>query len=58
MSRGGFAVLMDVFGNKIDFSSMPKGLKTPKMLNCERLSVRRSRLCIGQAKKRAIHVLS
>ena len=55
----GFAVLMDVFGNKIDFSSMPKGSKTPKLSNCKRISARSSCLCISQIRKeRAIHVLS
>ena len=42
----GFTVLMDIDGNRADFSSVPKGFKAPKMLNCERLSARRSRLCI------------
>lgn len=44
----GFAVLMDIFNNKIDFSFMPKGYKTPKLLNCERMSSRKSCLCISQ----------
>ena len=41
----GFAILMDIFGNKVDFGTMPKGLKTPKILNFERLSARKSCLC-------------
>lgn len=44
----GFAILMNVFGEKIDFSSMPKGWKTPKLYNCKRISVRSSVLCISQ----------
>ena len=44
----GFAFLMDIFNNKIDFSSMPKGRKTPKLSNLERISARRSCLCISQ----------
>lgn len=44
----GYAVLMDIFNNKIDFSHMPKGYKTPKLSNCERISTRRSCLCICQ----------
>lgn len=36
----GYAILMDIEGNKIDFSSMPKGYKTPKMANLKRLSAR------------------
>ena len=55
----GFATLMDIFGNKIDFSDMPKGSKTPKLSNCKRISARSSCLCISQIRKeRAIHVLS
>ena len=44
----GFAILMDIFNNKIDFSYMPKGYKTPKLSNCKRISGRRSCLCIYQ----------
>lgn len=44
----GFAILMDIFNNKIDFSHMPKGYKTPKLSNCSRISSRRSCLCISQ----------
>ena len=44
----GFAILMDIFNNKIDFSYMPKGYKTPKLSNLERISARRSCLCISQ----------
>ena len=55
----GFATLMDILGNTIDFSYMPKGMKTPKLANCRRISARKSCLCISQVKKeRAIHVLS
>lgn len=46
--NSGFAVLMDIFNNKIDFSYMPKGYKTPKLSNCERVSTRSSCLCISQ----------
>ncbi|MCR5638535.1 MAG: HNH endonuclease, partial [Lachnospiraceae bacterium] len=38
----GYAVLMDIEGNKIDFSSMPKGMKTPKLRNCIRVTARDS----------------
>lgn len=38
----GYAVLMDIEGNKIDFSYMPKGYKTPKLKNCKRISSRHS----------------
>ena len=45
MSKGGYCILMDILGNKVDFSQMPIGLKLPKLLNCGRLSSRRSFLC-------------
>ena len=38
----GFAILMDIFNNKIDFSYMAKGFKTPKLINLKRLNARRS----------------
>ena len=44
----GFAILMDIFNNKVDFGFMPKGYKTPKLSNLERISTRRSCLCICQ----------
>ena len=47
MSRG-FAGLMNIFGDEIDFGYMPRGLKTPKMLSFERLSARKSCLCINK----------
>ena len=38
----GYAVLMDIDGNKVDFSTMPKCYKTPKMANLIRLEARSS----------------
>jgi len=38
----GYAVLMDIYGNKADFSHMPKGFKTPKLSNCKRIKARTS----------------
>ena len=38
----GYAILMDIEGNKIDFSYMPEGAKTPKLSNCTRISARNS----------------
>lgn len=29
-------------GNKVDFSDMPRGLKTPKLSNCKRISARKT----------------
>lgn len=36
----GYVVLMDIDGNKIDFSAMPKGYKTPKIVKLKRLAAR------------------
>lgn len=38
----GYAILMDIFGNKIDFSNAPNGMKTPKLNNLKRVGVRKS----------------
>ena len=38
----GYVILMDIEGNKVDFSSMPKGWKTPKLSNCKRISARKT----------------
>lgn len=32
----GYAILMDIDGNKIDFSTMPRGYKILKLSNCKR----------------------
>lgn len=40
----GYAILMDIDGNKIDFSTMPKGYKTPKLSNCKRIASRKTTL--------------
>ena len=45
----GYAILMDINGNKIDFSSMPKGYKTPKLSNCKRMASRKTTLCMQEA---------
>lgn len=45
----GYAILMDIYGNKIDFSSMPKGYKTPKLSNCICVANRKTTLCIQVA---------
>lgn len=41
----GTCELEDIYGNKIDFSYMPMGLKTPKLVNCERIGARKTTLC-------------
>ena len=62
MSKYGYCLFTDIFGNKIDFSymsKMSKSTKTPKLSNCKRISARSSCLCISQIRKeKAIHVLS
>ncbi len=40
----GYAILMDIEGKKIDFSSMPEGYKTPKLNNCMRIAARTSQI--------------
>lgn len=45
----GYAILMDIFGNKADFSKMSKGFKTPKLTNCKRLEARKSWMITTEA---------
>lgn len=45
----GYAILMDIFGDKADFSKMPKGYKTPKLANCKRLEARKSWMITTEA---------
>lgn len=40
----GYAVLMDIYSNKADFSHLCKGYKTPKLCLCKRISARRSQI--------------
>ena len=40
----GYAILMDIDGNKINFSAMPRGFKTPKLCNCKRVTARTSQM--------------
>ena len=55
----GLAVLMNMFGEKVDFSDMSKGFKTPKLSNCKRISARRSCLYIRKIERsRVIHTLN
>lgn len=44
----GLSVLMNIFNKKIDFSYLPRGWRTPKLSNLERISARSSCLCISQ----------
>lgn len=45
-SKGGYADLMDIENNIIDFSFMPRGWKTPKMKNMIRVEARKSLIII------------
>lgn len=40
----GYAVLMDIYGKKVDFSHLGKSNRTPKLTLCKRISSRRNRL--------------
>lgn len=42
----GYAILMDIDGNKIDFKNAPKGMKTPKLANFKRVNARKSWIMI------------
>ena len=44
----GYCILMDIHGNKIDFSNQPKGFKTPKFENLKRIGERTSCLVIAE----------
>ena len=44
----GYTMLINIFGDKIDFNYMPRGYKTPKLFNCKKVSARCSCLCISQ----------
>lgn len=47
----GYTILMNIEGNNVDFSNLPKGYKTPKLSLCKRISARRSQLiCITKIK--------
>lgn len=46
VNRKGYAILKDIEGNKIDFSYMGKGMKTPKLCNIKRISARKTQLVI------------
>ena len=50
MSAGtGTVILMNIDGTKIDFSYLPRGFKTPKMINLKRIQARSSTLCIRES---------
>lgn len=40
----GYAILMNINGEKTDFSYLPRGFKTPKLSNCKRVTARTSQM--------------
>jgi len=44
----GYAILMDIEGNKIVFKNAPKGMKTAKLSNCIRIQARKSWIMIQE----------
>lgn len=40
----GYAVLMGINGEKVDFNHCPRGFKTPKLSNCKRITARTSQM--------------
>ena len=47
----GYARLIDIFGDEVDFSYMPRGNRIPKLSNCKRILARRSCLCIRKMER-------
>lgn len=45
----GYAILMNINGEKADFSHFPKGFKTPKLSNCKRITARTSQMVQAEA---------
>ena len=51
----GYAVLMNIDGDKIDFSDAPRGMKTPKMSKMQRISARKSWIICEQNRANSSH---
>lgn len=49
----GYAILMDIDGDKVDFSQMPKGKKTPKLSNMKRIQARSTWMVTEEAVTRS-----
>ena len=50
----GYAFLMNIYGDKADFSSMPRGLKTPKMIDMKRLAARKTWMITTNALRKVV----
>ena len=51
----GYAILMGIDGEKIDFSNAPRGMKTPKISNMQRINARKSWIICEQNRANSSH---
>lgn len=51
----GYAILMDIDGEKIDFSNASRGMKTPKISNMQRINARKSWIICEQNRANSSH---
>ena len=51
----GYAVLMNIDGDKIDFSDAPRGMKIPKISNMQRINARKSWIICEQNRANSSH---
>ena len=51
----GYAILMGIDGEKIDFSNAPRGMKTPKISNMQRINARKSWIICEQYRANSFH---
>jgi len=51
----GYAILMGIDGEKIDFSNAPRGMKTPKISNMQRINARKSWIIYEQNRANSSH---
>lgn len=54
----GYAILMDIDGNKVEFSKMSKGYKTPKLSNYKRVASRKSVMVTRITIYKPIHLIT
>lgn len=53
----GYAVLMDIYGEKVKFDSASRGMKTPKLSNMKRVSARKTWI-VEERKNQPIHLMT
>lgn len=51
----GYAILMGIDGEKIDFSNAPRDMKTPKISNMQRINARKSWIICEQNRANSSH---